>query len=111
MHYHHGRRHGSIQASMAPEELRIIYLHPKEVRGIMSSRSLRRVSESPPPQCNTSSNKATPTPTSQYLLMIPLLESSIFKPPHPTPSKLQNTTIFEKKNQMYIFSSIFISAI
>jgi hypothetical protein len=32
VHYHHGRKHGSVQAGMALEELRVLYLDPKAAR-------------------------------------------------------------------------------
>jgi hypothetical protein len=31
-HYHQNRKHGSIQAGMEHEELRVLHLHPKEAR-------------------------------------------------------------------------------
>ena len=32
VHYHHGMKHGSIQAGMALEELRVLHLDPKADR-------------------------------------------------------------------------------
>jgi hypothetical protein len=29
VHYHHGRKHSSIQSSMVLKELRLLHLHPK----------------------------------------------------------------------------------
>ena len=31
VHYHHGRKHGSIQADMVPEELRVLHLNQQAV--------------------------------------------------------------------------------
>jgi hypothetical protein len=31
VHYHHGRKHGSIQAGMVLEELSVLHLDPKAV--------------------------------------------------------------------------------
>jgi hypothetical protein len=51
VHYHHGKKHNSIQADMVLEkELRVLHLDPKAARRILSSRQLRRGSQSPPPQ-------------------------------------------------------------
>ena len=40
VHYHQGREHGSIQASMVKEELRVLHLVPKANRGSLVSRKL-----------------------------------------------------------------------
>jgi hypothetical protein len=37
VHYHHGRKHGSVQADMALEELRVLHLDPKVARRRLSS--------------------------------------------------------------------------
>ena len=61
------RKHGSIQAGMALEELRVLHLHPKKPRSrLLSSRQLVKGSLSPTLQWNTSS-KATP-PNSAHSL-------------------------------------------
>jgi hypothetical protein len=44
---HQGRKHGSIQAGMVLEKLRVLYLHPKEARSRLSSRRLGGGSQSP----------------------------------------------------------------
>jgi hypothetical protein len=50
VHYHHGRKHGNIQADMVLEELRVLHLVPKAVRRrLLSSRQLGP-SVCPPPQ-------------------------------------------------------------
>jgi hypothetical protein len=46
----------------------------------IAQRWLGKGSQRPSPKCHTSSNKATPTPTSHYLI-VPLPGPSIFKPP------------------------------
>jgi hypothetical protein len=40
IHYHQGRKHGSIQADMVQEELRVLYLHLKAASRILASRQL-----------------------------------------------------------------------
>jgi hypothetical protein len=37
VHYHHGKKHSSIQADMALEEMRVLHLPPKEARSRVSS--------------------------------------------------------------------------
>jgi hypothetical protein len=37
VHYHHSRKHGSIQADMVLEELRILHLDPKAAAGDSSA--------------------------------------------------------------------------
>jgi hypothetical protein len=32
VHYHHGRKHSSVQVGMVQEDLRVLHLHPKEAR-------------------------------------------------------------------------------
>jgi hypothetical protein len=50
VHYHHGRKHGSIQAGMVPvKELRVLHLVPK-VNKRLISRKLGRRSQTLPPQ-------------------------------------------------------------
>jgi hypothetical protein len=51
VHYHQGRKHGSIQAGMALEELRVLHLvseGKQEKTGFQQAR--RKFSESPSPQ-------------------------------------------------------------
>jgi hypothetical protein len=38
VHYHQGRKQGSIQADVELEELRVLHLHPKEARRRLSLR-------------------------------------------------------------------------
>jgi hypothetical protein len=38
VHYHHGRKHGSIQADMMLEELRVLHLTPKANRRLASAK-------------------------------------------------------------------------
>ena len=81
--FHHGGNHSSVQAVMALEKLRVLRLVPKGNRIKLFCRQLGGGSQSPPPQWHTSPNKATPAPTSPYLLIVPLPGPSIFKPLHP----------------------------
>jgi len=61
VHYHHSRKHGSVQADMVLEELRVLHLIPKANRRRLASRQLGGGSQSPLLQWHTSSNnKATP---------------------------------------------------
>ena len=88
--YHHGGKHGSVQADMVLErELRVLYLHSNAARKRVSPAlgSLSVGPQSPPPtvthflqQGHTYSNKATPTPTRSHLLIAPTPGPSIFKP-------------------------------
>ena len=50
VHYHHGRKHGSVQADMALEEPKVLHLHCKEARNRLSHRQLGKGSQSPPLQ-------------------------------------------------------------
>jgi hypothetical protein len=50
VHYHHGRKHGSIQAGMTLEELRVIHLVLKANRRRLASKQLGEGSQSPPSQ-------------------------------------------------------------
>jgi hypothetical protein len=72
VHYHHGGKYGSIQAGMALEELRVLYLHPKEANYLQAAR--KRSSKSHP-------HSDAPPPTRPRLLIVPLPGLSIFKPP------------------------------
>ena len=67
--------HGSIQAGMALEELRVLHLHLKAATRILASTQLRWESQSPPPHSDT------PTPTRLHLLIVPLPGPSILKAP------------------------------
>jgi hypothetical protein len=40
VHYHHGRKHGSIQAGMVRKELRVLHLVQKANRRRLTSRQL-----------------------------------------------------------------------
>jgi hypothetical protein len=40
VHYHQGGKHSSIQAGMAEEELRVLYLHLEVASRILASRQL-----------------------------------------------------------------------
>jgi hypothetical protein len=77
LHYHHGRKHGIVQADAVLEEPRVLHLDPARRRLLFyTGRSLStRGPQSPPTQRHTSSNKATP-PTSATSS-----GPSIFKPP------------------------------
>ena len=55
------QEHGSIQAGMAQEELRVLHLYPKEASNGLGILRQPRRSPSLPPQWHTSSNKATPS--------------------------------------------------
>jgi hypothetical protein len=37
VHYHHGRKHGSMQVNMVLEKLRVLHLDPKAARRLASS--------------------------------------------------------------------------
>jgi hypothetical protein len=39
VYYHHGRRHSSVQVGMALEEVRVLYIFPKETRSRLFSGS------------------------------------------------------------------------
>ena len=82
VHYHYGRKHGSIQAGMVLELLRVLHLHPKAAR--------RRVLK--PTPTVTPSNKAIPTSRPcllqghihsirPHLIIVTLLGPRIFKSP------------------------------
>jgi hypothetical protein len=40
VHYHQGRKHGSVQADIALEEFRVLYFVPKANRRRLASRQL-----------------------------------------------------------------------
>jgi hypothetical protein len=97
VHYHHGRKHGSIQVDMVLEkELRVLHLDKTAARRGLPSRQLGGGSQSLPhsdtlpptrphllQQGHTSFNKATTSPTRPHLLRVPLPGPNTFKPPHP----------------------------
>ena len=83
--YHQDRKHGSIQAGLVLEELRVLHLVLKANRWTPASRQLGGGSQSPSPQWHSSSNEATPTPIKLHILIVPLLGPSIFKPTQSTP--------------------------
>lgn len=74
IHYHQGRKHGSIQAGMAWEELSSISCSKRNQK--TTSRQLGG-SENPRPQWHTSLNKATPTLPRPHLPVVPLPGQSI----------------------------------
>ena len=47
VHFHHGRKHGSIQADVRLEEPKVLHLDPKAARRRLSSRQLGGGSENP----------------------------------------------------------------
>jgi hypothetical protein len=59
-HYHHGRKHGSVQADMVLEELRVLHLDLKLVRRRLLSSSQGLKAHKLLPIGHTHSNKATP---------------------------------------------------
>jgi hypothetical protein len=77
VHYHHGGKHGSIQADMVLEGLTFLYLDLKAGRSRLDvfhtghSLTIEDL-KSPPPQRHTSSNRATPLPIRPRLLIMPL---------------------------------------
>ena len=71
--------HGSIQAGLVQEELRVLRLHLKSATRILASRQLGWVLKLIP-TLNTYSNKVTPTPTGPQLLIVLLPGPSIYKP-------------------------------
>ena len=86
VHYRHSGKHGSMQADMALEELRVLHLVlKKQEKTTVFQAARRRVSKPTPTvthflqQGHTCSNKATPAPTRPHLLIVPLPEHSIFK--------------------------------
>jgi hypothetical protein len=83
--YHQDRKHGSIQAGLVLEELRVLHLVLKANRWTLASRQLGGGSQNPSPQWHSSSNEATPTPIKLHILIVPLLGPSIFKPTQSTP--------------------------
>ena len=40
VHYHHGGKHGSVQADVGLEELRVLHLHPKAASRRLASSQL-----------------------------------------------------------------------
>jgi hypothetical protein len=42
VHYHHGRKHGSVQADMMLEKLRVLELYPKATEGNCLLQATRR---------------------------------------------------------------------
>ena len=92
VHYHHGRKHGSMQAYLVLEkELRILHLGPEAARKRLSHTGVEpehRRPQSPHflQQGHTSSNNATPpnsvTPHGQVLRHTNLWGPNLFRPPH-----------------------------
>jgi hypothetical protein len=76
VHYHQGRKHGSIQTGMALEELKVLHLVLKSKQEKTSSHMTRRRVSNPTPKSDTL------LPTRPHLLIVPLPGASIFKPPH-----------------------------
>jgi hypothetical protein len=76
VHYHQGRKYGSIQAGMVQEELKLLPLVPKAAR--------RRLASSPggwDKGLKPHVHSDIPTLTRPYLQIVPLPGPSIFKPP------------------------------
>ena len=73
--------HGSVQASMVQDELRVLQLHLKAGSRLAPMR-LGGGAHFPFPQWHTSSSRATPTPTRLHLLIVPLPGPSLLKPHH-----------------------------
>jgi hypothetical protein len=71
VHYHHGRKHGNIQADVALEEVRVLHLVPMANRRILFSRQLGGGSQSP-----LVSDTLPPT---RPQLIVPFPGPSIFK--------------------------------
>jgi hypothetical protein len=74
-HYHQGRKHGSIQAGMVQEELRVLRLHLRANKKRLISRELGMILKA-----HLHSDILPPTRT--HLLIVPLPGPCIFKPPH-----------------------------
>jgi hypothetical protein len=74
VHYHHDRKHGSVQADIV-QELRVLHLVSKTNRRRLASRQLGRRSLKAHPHSDTL------PPTKPHLLIVPLPRPSIFKPP------------------------------
>jgi hypothetical protein len=72
VHYHYGRKYGSIQAGMTLEKLRVLPLVPKAARRRLVLMWLG--GESPPKP-----HSDTLPPTRPHLLIVPLPGPSIFK--------------------------------
>ena len=70
------QEHGSIQAGMVQEELRVLYLNLKAVNRILTSRKLGMRVLKP-------TSTVTHLHTRPYLLIVPLPGLSIYKPSHP----------------------------
>jgi hypothetical protein len=73
--------HGSVQAGMVQEELRVLHLHLK---------AARRLS---PRQLSLKAHAYIPTATRPYLLMVPHPGPSIYKPSQ-VPRDLMSSSIF-----------------
>jgi hypothetical protein len=73
--------HGGMQADMVLEELRILHLDSQaaDVTATPFITWVSMISQGPPPQRHTSSNKSTPTPSRPHLLIVPLLRGQAFK--------------------------------
>ena len=63
--------HGSIQAGMVQEELRVLHFYLKAARRILASRQLG---------LKVHAHSVTPLPTGPHLLIVPFPGSSIYKP-------------------------------
>ena len=77
VHYHHSRKHSSIQADMVLEELRVLHLYLKEAKSRLSSGSQEEGLKAHP-------HNDTFPPTRPDLLIMSLPRPSIFKPPQGT---------------------------
>jgi hypothetical protein len=76
VHYHHGRKYGSIQASMVLEDLRVLHLDLTAARRKLALRQLGGLSFKAHPYSDT-----LPL-TRPHLLIVPLPGTRVFKPPH-----------------------------
>ena len=94
VHYHYGRKHGSLQADRAEEtEKSTSWLEGGQEETVFCRQTGRgslfptewissTVSQSPPPQWWTSSNKSTTIPTRLHLVIVPLLMRQVYSHHH-----------------------------
>jgi len=59
VHYHHGRKHGSMQADMVLEEPRVLHLDLQASGDRVDTELEHKRPQNPPPQWHTSSSRAT----------------------------------------------------
>ena len=75
VHYHQGRKHGSVQAHMVLEELRVLHLVPKAARRRLISRKLEGGFLKAHPNNDTLPSRKP------HLLIVSLPEPCLFKLP------------------------------